>query len=301
MVDRKLAALAHDAYGNVTREEALAVGVTDGQIRSRLRKGSLHLEYPGVYRVGHRAPSLEASYMAAVKACGKGALLCGRAAACLLAVVTGAAPPPEVLTTTKRRIAGIIVHRSRTDLAVDAFKWRGVPVTSPARTIVDIAPALSLNDLARAFHEAGIRYGTTPDAVERVLRRRPTSPGARKLRRVIHGDVHVSLSALEKRFLRLLRDAGLPLPISNKIAAGGYVDCRWPDHKLIVELDGYRYHSSRHAWERDRRRERVARAAGYEFRRYTYGDVFEHPRLMMRELRQLLRSDDPTLLLHGNS
>ncbi len=84
-------------------------------------------------------------------------------------------------------------------------------------------------------------------------------------------------------------EAGLPLPKTNKRAHGRRVDCRWPDHRLTVELDSYRYHRSRHAWEQDRRREREARARGDEFRRYTHGDVVESPRLMLAELRALLR------------
>jgi very-short-patch-repair endonuclease len=301
MVDRKLAAIAGEAHGNVSREELLDAGITGTQIRSRLRKGSLFLEYPGVYRVGHQAPSTEASYMAAVKACGRDALLCGQAAAYLLDLLKGEMPPPEVVTTAKRRITGIITHRSRTNLSLDAWKWRGVPVTSPARTLVDIAASVALNQLARAFHEARIRYGTTVEDVELVVQRRPSSRGAKKLKHVIRGDAGVTLSSLERRFLWLLRKAGLPLPITNRISLGGYVDCRWPDYRLIVELDSYRYHASRHAWEKDRHRERVARAAGFEFRRYTYGDVFEHPRLMLAELRQLLAPSDPTLLVPGDT
>jgi very-short-patch-repair endonuclease len=128
--------------------------------------------------------------------------------------------------------------------------------------------------------------------VEAVLARRPQTPGARKLRRVIHGDVRVSLSKLESRFLELLRDEGLPLPLTNRVAGGRRVDCRWPERRLTVELDGYRFHNSRHAWEQDRRREREARARGDEFRRYTYGDVMEDRRLMLAELRPLL-DDSP--------
>ena len=112
--------------------------------------------------------------------------------------------------------------------------------------------------------------------------------GAGKLRRILRGDEHVSLSKLERRFLTLLRREGLPLPVTNRPAGGRRVDCRWPDHRLTVELDGYRYHSSRHAWETDRRREREAYARGDDFRRYTYGDVFEEPGPMMRELRGIL-------------
>lgn len=81
--------------------------------------------------------------------------------------------------------------------------------------------------------------------------------------------------------------------MTNRVAGGRRVDCRWPAHRLTVELDSYRYHASRHAWEQDRRREREARARGDEFRRYTYGDVLESPELMLRELRALLSPRHP--------
>jgi len=98
----------------------------------------------------------------------------------------------------------------------------------------------------------------------------------------------VSLSALEKRFLGRLAAESLVLPLTNRPAGGRRVDCRWPELRLTVELDSYRYHASRHAWEKDHRREREARARGDDFRRYTYGDVFEEPELMMAEPRGLL-------------
>jgi very-short-patch-repair endonuclease len=159
---------------------------------------------------------------------------------------------------------------------------------------VDISSVLSLDALARACHEAGVRYQTTPGQVEAVLALRPNARGAKKLRRVIHGDVHVTLSTLEAHFLDLLREDGVSLPVTNRPAGGRRVDCRWPEHRLTVELDGYRFHNSRHSWEQDRRREREARARGDEFRRYTYGDVTDEPRLMLAELRSLLRgSGDP--------
>ena len=121
-----------------------------------------------------------------------------------------------------------------------------------------------------------------------MLARRPNSPGAGKLRAVLRGEARVTLSKLERRFLELLHAAGLPLPDTNRPAGGRRVDCRWPDHKLTVELDSYTYHHSRHAWEQDRRRDREARARGDDLRRFTYGDVFEHPRYVLDEVRTLL-------------
>ena len=133
-----------------------------------------------------------------------------------------------------------------------------------------------------------MRYGTTPREVSEVLERRPNAKGAGKLGAVMSGDEPVSLSRLESRFLALLGTHGLPLPVTNKLAGVRRVDCRWPDHRLTVELDSYRYHSSRHAWEQDRRREREAYSRGDEFRRYMWSDVFERTGPLIAELRGLL-------------
>ena len=272
----------------VTRRALLAAGISTRQIKRRVRSGALLVEYRGVYRVGHRAPSREARYAAAVEACGEGALLRGRAAEHLHGLLRGPAPPPEVMAPTERHMEGLITCRSRRMDPRDATAVLGIPVTTVARTLVDLAAVLGIDALARACHEAGVLYGTTPGDVGAVLERRPTSPGAAKLRKVLHGDINVTLSTLERCFLSLLKGERLPLPETNRIATGRRVDCRWPTHRLTVEVDGYRFHRSRHAWEQDRRREREARARGDEFRRYTYGDVLEDPRFMLPELRNLL-------------
>jgi len=276
-------------HGVVTRAQLLAAGISAAAIQRRVRKGALLVQYAGVYRVGHRAPSLEASYLAAVYACGDGALLCGRAAAYLYALVKGAAPEPEVMSPTERRIEGVRTRRCRHIDAYDKTTFRGIPVTTVPRTLVALAAVLELDALARACHEAGVLYRTTPAQVAAVLERWPNSRGAATLRRVLHGDAHVTLSKLERGFLELLREHRLELPQTNRVAGGRRVDCRWRARRLTIELDSYRFHSSRHAWEQDRRREREARARGDEFRRYTYGDVMEHPRLMLQELHALLR------------
>jgi hypothetical protein len=133
-----------------------------------------------------------------------------------------------------------------------------------------------------------MRYGATPAQVRAVLARRPRAPGTANLERVMVGDVKVVLSELERQFLRLLRREGLPLPETNRPAGGRRVDCRWPEYALTVELDSYRFHHTRHAWEQGYRREREARARGDEFRRYTWSDVAEDPTYMLAELRGLL-------------
>jgi hypothetical protein len=278
--------LATSQHGVVTRAQLLRAGVTLAQLEHRLGTGALLPVHRGVYRVGHRAPSIEARYLAAVMACGEGALLSGRAAAHLFGLLKGSAPPPEVTTRTTRRVPGVRTRRSRQ--LDDATTWRAIPVTTVARTLTDLARDLPLDALARACHEAGVLHRTTPKQVQAVLAQRPNTPGARNLHSILRGDTRVTLSKLEKRFLQLLRQEGLALPQTNRPAGGRRVDCRWPDRNLTIELDSYEFHHSRHAWEQDRRREREARARGDEFRRYTYGDVFEHRAQMLMELRALL-------------
>jgi hypothetical protein len=288
-VDRKVAELAARSHGVVTRAELLRAGVTDRELRRRVAKGTLVPVHRGVYRVGHAAPSVEARYLAAVKACGPGSLLAGRAAAHLLHLLKRPPSLPEVLTAHHRRPKGVTVHRCRSIDRRDATEWRGIPVTNLPRTIVDLAAVLDPPDLARPFHEAFVKHRLKPAAVERVLARRHNWPGARKLQRVLGGDEPISLSRLESAFIAVLRRARLPLPETNRLTDGRYVDCRWPEQRLTVELDSYKAHGTRHAWERDIDRERQARARGDEFRRYTWRDVVEDPEPMLRDLAELLR------------
>jgi hypothetical protein len=287
-LDGIVAAIAGGQHGVIARWQLLAAGASRRWIANRLDKGNLIRVFPGVYRVGHAALSTEATYTAAVLACGDGAVLGGRAAAFLLGMIRGQAPAPGVHTRTERQIAGIATRRARSMDPRDVTTWKGIPVTTPARTLVDLAESLSLDQLSRAMHQADVLHHTTPDHVEAVLQRRPTSKGAAKLREVIHGDQGRILSKLERAFIRLLKANHLPLPTTNRPAGGRFVDCRWPELKLTVELDSYRYHRSRHAWEQDRLRERQAYAHGDQFRRYTWGDVVEHPRPTLSELRAVL-------------
>src|SRR4051794_28443208 len=157
-LDGIVAAIAARQYGVVARRQLLAAGISARWIARRLDKGSLIRVYPGVYRVGHAAPSIEADYMAAVLACGDEAVLAGRAAAMLLAVIRRTpAAGPEVISPSKRRIAGIQTKRMGTTIdAKDVTKWKGIPVTTPARTLVDLAAVVSAPELARAVHQAGV-------------------------------------------------------------------------------------------------------------------------------------------------
>jgi very-short-patch-repair endonuclease len=285
-VERAIAKLASRSHGVVTRRQLAAAGITEDQIEHRLATGALLREHRGVYRVGHRAPSVEARYLAAVLACGPGALLSGRAAGHLWGLLKGMAPQPEVTAPTQRRVSGVTTRRSR---HAKGTTHRGIPVTTVPSTLIALAAQLPSDELARACHEAGVNYGTTPQQVDTLLTRQPNASGTKNLRAILHGDTKVTLSKLEARFLELLKQHRLPLPQTNRPAGARRVDCRWRDHRLTVELDSYRYHHTRHAWENDRHREREAHARGDDFRRYTYGDVFDDQELMLAELNALLR------------
>jgi hypothetical protein len=286
-VERKVAAIASRAHGVVTRQELIGAGVSDDEIQHRVAIGALLTVHRGVYRVGHRARSVEATYLAAVRAAGVRSVLSGPAGGWLLSVVKGRAPRPEVTGPTKRRIEGVTTKRRKLDPR-DRTTWKGIPVTTVPRTLVDLAEVLSFDALSRACHEAGVLHRTTPKQVKAVLAQRPNAPGAGKLREILEGKHHVTLSKLEQRFLQRLREAGLPLPVTNRPAGTKRVDCRWPEHHLTVELDSYTFHNSRYAWEQDRQRERAAHGRGDHHRRYTHHNVYDDPRLMLRELRGLL-------------
>jgi hypothetical protein len=262
-----------------------AAGLDDDAIRRRVAAGRLHRVYPGVYAVGHTGLSVHGRYLAAVLASGEGAVLSHRSAGHLLRLLRGRPPEPEVTAHTKRR--HVTVHRIPLD---SSERWSAfaIPVTSVARTLLDLAARLSLDDLARACHEAHIHHHTTPAQVGEVIRRAPNRKGAARLRRILLGDEPTTLSALERGFLELLRAAKLPRPQTNRHVHGGYVDCRWPAHRLTVELVSYRFHATRHQFEEDGRRERRVRAGGDEYRRYACGDVFEDPYPMLAELGTLI-------------
>lgn len=286
---KSVARIAAGQHGVVTRGQLVGAGLSQDQIKRWIKQGLLHRVHRGVFRLGHRAPSVDAAYLAAVLACGQGARLCVHAAAHVYSIVKGQPPPPEVLAVGERRHPGVIVHRPREIGVRDTTTYRGIPITTVPRTLVDLAASLSLGELAEAGHHAEVLHRVRPAHIEAVLDRRPNAPGAANVRLIFAGDAVILLSRLEREFVALLRRNGLPLPLTNRPAGGRHVDCRWPDRRLTVELDSYTFHHTRHAWERDQRRAREAYARGDEFRRYTYGDVVEQPEAVLFELAPLLR------------
>lgn len=287
--DRLIASLAATSHGVVTRALLLRRGVTRRQLERRLARGTLIRVHRGVYRVGHAAPSVEASYLAAVLACGEDALLGGRAAAWLQRLLGGPPPAPRVWARGAARVPGVVVRRARDVAGWERASYRGVPCTSVARTLLDLAAGLPLDDLALAAHRAWTENRVGGEQVAAILARHPKAPGRAKLRAVALGEAPVTIGELERRFRRRLREAGLPMPDqSNRVVGSFRVDCRWVTERLTVELDSFGFHNSRVAWERDHRRAREAYARGDEHRRYTYADVLEDPAAMLAELAGLL-------------
>lgn len=283
----RAAAIARRQHGVVTRTQLLSAGVSASGVERWLAKRLLHRVHPGVYRLGHRAPSVEATYLAAVLAGGEGVALSGFAAVHLYEALRRRPPAPEVTGGVDLRLRGVITRRL-VPLAPDELRLqRGVPVTSPARTMVDIAGAATLPVLGEVGHHLGVRYRLRADEVFAVMARRGRVNGATKLRAVYEGDAAVLLSRLERKFVRLISEHGLLPPVTNRKVGSFYVDCRWPG--LTVELLGFRFHASRHAWTRDQRRAREAYARGDEFRAYTWDDVDLAPDVVLAELAPLLR------------
>jgi very-short-patch-repair endonuclease len=281
------ARIAAGQKGTITRRQLLDAGWSSSAIGRWIDNELLVPEWPGVYRFGHTSPSTDATYMAAVLAAGDGAALARRAAGHLMRLLRGAVADAELVAPTQSRIKGLDVKHERGLDPRDVTRFSGIPTTTVARTLVDLAACLDEYELGRAWHQARVLYRTEPGDVEAVLARRPNSKGATELKAILRGKP-ISLSRLERAFIRLCKQNDLALPQTNTPIGGRFVDCRWPAHKLTVELDSYRYHSSRHAWEQDRKRERQARARGDDFRRFTSDDVFEDAQALLSELRPIV-------------
>lgn len=278
-----VARIAGGQHGRVSWRQLRDARVPASAIQRWIADGRLRPVHHGVYAVGHEAPSLHGDLMAAVLACGPGAVISHLSAAHLLGLVRRRPPRPEVTvpTVAGRRRPGLIVHRVAQLHRLDTWTWQDVPCTTVPRGLLDIAPRLPPADLGRACHEAWIRHRTSPMQVRACLARNPHKPGARKLRLVMGGDV--TLSVLEDEFVALLARHHLPAPRTNVDHAGDKVDCHWPDSGLTVELLSYRFHGSRRAFEADiARRRRSSHVA------FTYGDVFERPAATAAEVGHAL-------------
>jgi predicted transcriptional regulator of viral defense system len=291
-----IARLADRQYGVVSRRQLATIGVGRGAIEKHLSRRSLIPLHRGVYAVGHRQLRIEGRWLAAVLAVGPGAVLSHRDAAAL----HGMRKPPESrkvsVTTGKdaRGTAALWVFPRRTLNVEDRMLVSGIPVTSPARTIVDVAPMLGAGQLAATLGEADRRGLFDVEAVERALRRTRGRHGQGYRRLATALDAHerhgaaLLRSELEERFLDLVIEAGLPWPQLNAPAAGFEVDALWADRRVVVELDGWKDHKEREAAARDRDKTNRLQTAGYVVLRFMHGDLVTRPEAVVAAVREVL-------------
>jgi hypothetical protein len=242
-----VATVADGQHGRITREQLRGTGITDEQVKRWLGNGRLRRVHQGVYALGHMAPSTLGDYMAAVLAGGDDAALSHRPAAYLARVIRGAPPAPEITIprTACRRRPGITIHRTDLNHRTDVFEIDGIRLTSVPRILLDLAPILPPVELTAACHEAWVHHRTRPHHIEACIARYPHKPGIAKLREAL--GANVTLSELERAFLRLLARHELPRPRTNVDRAGDKVDCYWPDLDVTIELLSYGYHATRSA------------------------------------------------------
>jgi very-short-patch-repair endonuclease len=286
-----MAALAARQHGVVARSQLAALGLGRHFVDRQLERGRLHVVHRGVYAVGHRALTGEGAWMAAVLAGGDGAMLSHRSAAALSGIRETGARNVEITTPReRRRRGGLVVHHTRLP-ADEAAVHRRIPVTSPARTLLDLAALLDEHRLARAAERAEALRLASPTSLADLVARYPRRPGTPKIRGLLEAGRIVETttrSRLERRFLTLLDAENLPRPLVNERMDPITPDFTWTDQRLIVELDGFETHGTRAAFERDRARDRALQAAGWRVVRITWRQLQDAPEEIAAELRALL-------------
>lgn len=294
-----IAALARRQHGVVALGQLTALGLSPQGVRRRTGIGQLHPVHSGVYAVGHSLLSREGRFMAAVLACGPGAVLSHRSAASLWELRPTSRSRVEVTTPgqTGRSRPRIQIHRSRRLGADDVTVTLGIPITTVARTLLDLAEVADRRGLERAVERAESLRIFDLAALRDVLDRAEGRRGAPALRKVLaHYDAagELTRSELELRFLELCRAAAIPPPRVNALIelndSEPEVDFAWPEQRLIVETDGHETHGTRAAFERDRRRDQRLIRAGWRVVRFTWRQIVHEPHETTTTLRALLPS-----------
>lgn len=283
-------AYARRRHWVVSTAELLALGLTKAAIRHRVRCGHLHRVHRGVYAVGRAELTREGRWRAAVLAAGPGAALCDLPAALHWELLERGDERPHVVVRGsggRRRRPGCTVHVSPGLGARDVVEWRGVPVTTVARTLVDLARTRDEALLKAAVRGAERRRRIDVGTLRSEVAGRPHDVGAARLARLLrrYAPVGLSESDLEAAFLELCAVHGLPLPVQQVRRPGMRLDFLWPEARLVVEVDGRETHDTAIAFADDRRRDRALVAAGFTVLRFTWAEVVHEPALVAREVR----------------
>jgi hypothetical protein len=294
-LDRRIGELAAAQHGLITRAQLGALGLGPGGVEYRLGVGRLYRVHRGVYTVGTGSLSPEGRWLAAVLACGEGAALSHASAAALWGIRESGSASIDVTVKSRAgrdRRNAIRIHRSTSLTDVEVTRRLRIPVTTPARTLMDLAGILSPASLRRAVAKAEARRVFDLRALSAVLDANPRRKGTGVLERLVaewrDGD-ELLRSDLESLVLELCRSEGLPRPLANTFVHGYEVDFLWSSRKLIAEADGGEHHRTRSAFEADRIRDACLTAAGYRVVRFTYRQVTHDPAYVAGVLRTLVR------------
>jgi very-short-patch-repair endonuclease len=274
----RAAAVAARQQGMITFAQLLDAGLSDRTIRTRVAGEWLARRQHGVYQLGVFAGPFGAE-AAAMLACGPDAVISHLAAAGLWRLVKrGGVIHVSAPTGAGRKRGGIIVHELA--LADDEIVTRqGIRVTTPARTLLDLAHSMPERALDRLVEEAQVQDLVTRGELLRTVERGKGRPGVRKLAAIVGSPEEPAFtrSEAERSLIALVKAAGLPAPRTNTRVAGYEVDAVWPQQRLIVEVDGWTYHRTRAAFERDRARDGRLLVAGYRTLRITWRQLTREP------------------------
>ncbi|MFL5905663.1 MAG: DUF559 domain-containing protein [Solirubrobacteraceae bacterium] len=282
---------AADQRGVLSLDELRACGLSCENVRVRVGNGRLHPLHAAVYAVGHANIGLQGRFLAAVKACGDGALLSHFSAAALWEFLPWDERRPEVtvLDTTTRVHPGLHVHRTRVLAPIDVARHAGIPVTSPARTLLDLAAIVPYRQLRRAIRQAQSLYRVSVRQLLEVLARLGPRRGTRNFARIVATGPAPTRSVLEDAVLDLVLRGGLAHPIVNgKLVLDGrpvYPDFRWPEQRLVVEADGAAWHDHKLAREDDAERQALLESYGYRVLRVTWDQTILCPAQTLARIR----------------
>lgn len=294
-IEARIARVASRQHGVVTRQQLLAGGLTVDMIRSRLRSGRLIRLHREVFLLGTLVGPLRPKdhlEMAAVLACGHGAVVSHRSALWLRTLLPARPPGPVHVTLRSGRCRrpGITAHRLKSLPATDVETVDSIPTTRIVRAILDVAALAGSREIERLIARAERMGLLDIERLRERVRLEDGRPGTPLLRAVLNapGPLALTRSRAEERFLELVRKADLPEPECNVQLGRREIDFLWREHGVAVEVDGFAYHGSRHAFERDRARDLALGAAGVEVRRVTWRQIDREPLVVVRRLAATL-------------
>jgi very-short-patch-repair endonuclease/predicted transcriptional regulator of viral defense system len=290
IVDRRVAALATRQHGVVAMRQLAALGLSQRAVSHRAAAGRLHRVHRGVYAVGHPILTVNGRRMAAVLAARPGAVLSHASAAALWEIRFTSATRIDVTIRSdggRAKRPGLRIHRATKLRDDEIIVQQGIRVTTVARTLLDLAATLPNRALERALDQAEIHDLYDLASLDAMARAHRGERGAAALRRAIDEDGEPTLtdSELEELMVALCHEHQLEQPIAQAWVAGLRVDFLFAASRLVVETDGYRYHRTRRAFERDRERDAILARAGHRTLRFTHRQLTREPAMVAATIR----------------